>query len=159
MTYQPDISPVDAAYLAGLIDGEGCIAVTATNTNKSAKQCKRGLQYRGMLSVRMVDRSAIEWAHQITGLGSIRPYKAAGPNRRSGFTWTCWSKEAAIIAATVLPYLKVKRAQAENIISFQSIMRKPGTKGLTDEEWEMRERHRQTSYRLNKRGACNDLHS
>lgn len=83
MTWKPDlciyhgnISLADAAYLAGLIDGEGHIAVSRTRTWPSAKACKRGFAYRSSIIVSMTDKEVLDWAHGLTGLGNIRYYGA-----------------------------------------------------------------------------------
>lgn len=44
--YHGNLALADAAYLAGLIDGEGSISVSRTKTNASAKACKRGFAYQ-----------------------------------------------------------------------------------------------------------------
>ena len=48
--YHGNLALADAAYLAGLIDGEGSIAVSRTKTSASAKACKRGFAYRASVT-------------------------------------------------------------------------------------------------------------
>jgi hypothetical protein len=143
----------DAAYLAGLIDGEGYIGVTGTHTSASAKGCKRGVAYRCHISVNMVEKAALQWAQEMTGLGRVSPKKASCVRHRPAWSWNVWSNEASQLALAILPYLHVKREQARNLIEFNSIMRQPGFKGLTDEEWDARERHWHRSRALNHRGV------
>lgn len=148
-----ELQPVELAYLAGLIDGEGYIGVTATNTSKSAKGCKRGLSYRCNISVRMCERAAVQWAWEATCVGQIAPTKGSTPRARPGWQWNVWSSEAKDLATAILPFLRIKVEQARNLIEFQSIMRLPGVAGLTDDEWEARAKYRRISRDLNARGV------
>ena len=47
-----------------------------------------------------------------------------------------------------------KAEQAENLIEFQGAMRQPGSKGLSDDEWSLREAHYTKSQHLNQRGIA-----
>jgi len=144
---------IDLAYTAGLIDGEGCIAVSRTKTSSSAKGCKRGFAYRSSISVTMTDLDILKWMQQITTVGKICRKKVNEKKHKPAWVWTVWSKEAATLANKLLPYLKIKHEQAINLIDFQSCMRYPGSKGLTDDEWNLREEYYYTSRKLNKRGV------
>jgi len=148
-----ELRDIDAAYLAGLIDGEGYIGVTASKTSKSAKGCKRGIAYRCHVCVNMVEKAAIEFGYRVTGIGRIAPKKASRAECRPAWSWNMWSSEASDLCLRLLPFLLIKREQAENLIAFNSIMRLPGSKGLSDEEWKLRERYWLRSRELNKRGV------
>ncbi len=152
--YHGNLSLADAAYLAGLIDGEGSIAVSRTNTNASAKACKRGFAYRSSVTITMTDLPVLEWVKRTAGVGNICVKKARSQNHKQAWSWTAWSNEAALLLAQILPYLRVKAQQAENLIEFQGAMRRPGSKGLSDEEWAFREAHYNKSQCLNQRGMA-----
>ncbi len=51
---------------------------------------------------------------------------------------------------TALRYIR----EAENLIEFQGAMRQPGSKGLSDDEWSLREAHYTKSQHLNQRGIA-----
>lgn len=152
--YHGNLALADAAYLAGLIDGEGSIAVSRTKTSSSAKACKRGFAYRASVTITMTDLAVLEWAKRTAGVGNICVKKARSPNHKQAWSWTVWSIEAATLLAQILPFLKVKAEQAENLIEFQGAMRQPGSKGLTDDEWSLREAHYAKSQHLNQRGIA-----
>jgi hypothetical protein len=142
-----------AAYLAGIIDGEGCIAVSRTVTGPAAKGCKRGIAYRSSVGVAMTDLRVLAWLYTVTGVGNINIKARQNPAHKEAYAWYAWSKEASEVIKAALPYLIVKREQAENQIAFQETMRIAGTTGLSDEEWDLRERFYLESRRLNRRGA------
>lgn len=147
------LTAIEAAYLAGLIDGEGSISVNRTKTSSSAKACKRGFAYRSSLVVAMTDLSILEWAQNITGVGKICVKKRQSPKHKPAWTWAVWSNEAVSLLIQLLPYLRIKLNQAENLIEFQKVMRYPGKNGLSDEEWTLREFHHNKSHILNQRGV------
>ncbi len=148
------LSETEAAYLAGLIDGEGCISITRTRTNASAKGCKRGFSYRSSVVVAMTDHDVLEWCHRLTGVGNVCPKRTNVARHKPAWSWSVWSTEAWELCIAVLPYLKVKLPQAANLIEFQSKMRYPGKFGLTDHEWNAREASYLMSKKLNKRGVA-----
>jgi len=143
------LSKEDAAYLAGLIDGEAYVGVTRATTSAAAKGCRRGVSYRAMISVRMTHHPVLDWALAATGVGSIWKTKEH-PKYRQSWSWNIWSREAAALSQAVLPYLRVKAEHARNLIAFQRAMRFPGRMGLTDGEWEMRARFWERSRALTK---------
>jgi len=146
-----NLSKVDRAYLAGLIDGEGCIFVNGTRTNKAAKGCKRGIAYRSGLAIAMTGYPVLKWVQSITGVGKIRKYKSKKKYKQA-WRWSVWSTQASNLLRQILPFLILKRKQAENQILFQSRMRYPGLFGLTDAEWNFRKKCALKSSKLNKRG-------
>lgn len=144
----------EAAYLAGLIDGEGTIVVNRTNTSKSAKACKRGYSYRAHLAISMTDEKMIRWVKRITNLGQIgKASKPKNPKHKRAWRWSVWSREASTVLLIVYPYLRLKKTHATNLIRFQKHMRMVGSRGLTNKEWNRREKHRVLSLSLNKRGC------
>ena len=152
--YHGNLSVVDAAYLAGLIDGEGSIAVSRTQTGAAAKACKRGHAYRASVTVTMTDLDLLKWAKRATGVGQICPKKVNVIKHRPAWTWSVWSTQAAALLEQLLPYLRIKKGQAENLIAFQGAMRRPGSKGLTDVEWAFREARYRQSQLFNRRGIA-----
>lgn len=146
------IMPLNAAYIAGLVDGEGCISVSRTHTSESAKGCKRGFAYRSSLNITMTNLEILEWIKQITRAGKICSKRVNIAKHKAAWSWTVWSIEASELLQQLLPYLHIKKEQAENLIAFQSGMRQPGSKGLSDAEWLSRQDYYTRSKILNKRG-------
>lgn len=141
----------NAAYLAGLIDGEGSIFVQRIRT-RNVKASRTGFYYRGGLAVCMTDRKMVQWCKRITGCGAISSPKRCKANHRPGHRWSVWSQQASALLLLLLPYMRLKKPNAVNFIKFQSQMRLHGTPGNSEAEIARRERHRLTSLKLNKRG-------
>ena len=96
---------VEWAYLAGLIDGEGCIT--------SRRNSKGSYYTRMTISQKRVE--LLWWVHERFG----------GAVSVKGRTWHAGSRHSAWVLEGVLPYLVLKRDQAEVALA----LCERGTKG------------------------------
>lgn len=133
------IENIHLAYLAGLMDGEGTIMI-----NKSS----RGHMH-GRIAISMTDPSAAMWAHSLTKFGSLNTNKYTDrqrPLNKSYYRWCITGKAAVEFINLLLPYLQVRRRQAELFIQFMSIAN-------TKQYYEQRAALCENMKLLNKRGA------
>lgn len=100
---------ISTAYCAGLIDGEGCIRVKRCQPYKHLTG-RVNYAYNVTIHVRMVES------------GASYPEKAQ-PKRRPLFCWQATDAMAEAVIASVLPYLRVKRQQAENALALRLLQR------------------------------------
>lgn len=106
----------DIAYLAGLIDGEGCILIGKSKTPASPS----GFNYRVIIEITMCERETMQYIHSIfctrnMGIRILRSGKTAYK--------VCWTNAKAVeIINLILPYLKGKREQALVALDFQKIV-------------------------------------
>lgn len=99
----------DRAWLAALVDGEGCITILQTTSPHGS-----GDSFPPVLQVRMCDAGPIEHAAAISGWGVASPRQdppSTGGNHGS-YQWRLSGRKAADTIAEVYPYLLAKRAQA-----------------------------------------------
>lgn len=93
------MNQVEAAWLAGLIEGEGTIG-----------QYKYGTRTSTVLRVEMKDKDVIEKAMKVAGCGNIVFKKARGNSKE---TW-CWSitqaKQVEKICKEILPFMGARRS-------------------------------------------------
>lgn len=96
------------AYLAGIIDGEGSLVIS----------CRRNENYIARMQVGMVEPRVIELLQETFG-GKIYSSKM-----KSGRVIHRWhlvkSSEISACCEAILPYLIVKRTQAEALLAFSS---------------------------------------
>ncbi|TET41440.1 MAG: hypothetical protein E3J60_04615 [Dehalococcoidia bacterium] len=109
----PSLSDVDKAYLAGLIDGEGCIGIYS----KKPTGTRTVPYHQLMMSVSMMDEGPVEFMACLTA-----SYHSLKMHRLTR-TGTCYDvrlygKRAANFLKQILPYMKGKRDQAEMAIRF-----------------------------------------
>lgn len=114
--YSAEQLELDLAYIAGLVDGEGCIRVKKT---KPRPDCVSP-SYTAHIHIRMVEESAIKFIHSILG-GSYYKEKRPYENRRPLFCWSIHSRQAIMAIAMLRKYLKVKAEQADLLLRLGSL--------------------------------------
>src|SRR5262245_3668292 len=135
------LSDLEAAYVAGLFDGEGNVSLW--------RSCSRGRgNYAFKTHISNTNLDILYWLQELTGIGYIRMAKPAKPNHKPCGVWICYTTSAAGLLRQLLPYLKIKGRQTEIVLEFQRRSEDP-TLG-DDIAW--REAAYQTVRALNKRG-------
>jgi len=117
---------VDLAYMAGIIDGEGCIYA------RVVLYPKRGMSTFLQLSVTMCSPSVIEWIHENFG-GEI--YLSSPPSgaRRERFHWQVRGANISIVLSAILPYLREKSVRAILAMELAGLIKRGG-KNIGQEE-------------------------
>ena len=100
----------DVTYAAGFFDGEGCILLYKTANHKTSTR------YQFSVQVASVDKPSADWFQSKFG-GYISIRKDPRPNHRVLYTWSLMASGARDFLAQLLPYLKLKKEQAELILS------------------------------------------
>lgn len=101
------MTDTQAAYMAGIIDGEGCFT-----------QHGPGRRYP-MLKVTNTDRALIEWLHGMVPGSTIQSKHEKRPRSKPCWDWlVCKCSVLRPLIGRMLPYLKVKRSAAEKAIAF-----------------------------------------
>ncbi len=101
------LSETDAAYLAGLIDGEGTIALTRLH-------CGHNRQL--VISVSNTEHSLLEWVLQSTRVGKITSKRTSSPHHAPGLTYTVANRQALAVLAQVTPYLRSYKAERARLV-------------------------------------------
>ncbi|MET0083367.1 MAG: LAGLIDADG family homing endonuclease [Sedimenticola sp.] len=103
------LSPTDAAYIAGLIDGEGTISLTRRHKNE-----RRQL----VISISNTELELLDYALKTIGAGKItgkRKYKA---HHSTGFTYSISNRQALALLEQIQPFLRsYKSERAELVLS------------------------------------------
>jgi hypothetical protein len=92
------ITEVEAAWLAGLYEGEG-----------HCSQDKTSKHIRVVIS--MTDFDIINRVYQITGIGSVKTYFSTKNNHKPIRTWYVGSRESIEFLKIILPWLGERRKQ------------------------------------------------
>lgn len=108
----------DWAWLAGLLDGEGCITINRQRA-RNRKDLKTD-SFRLYVQITMGHKLALNRCKAISGVGSIQPHTVSKKNANPAFCWMVSARDAQRILRNVLPYLAVKRAEAELAMDFCS---------------------------------------
>ena len=111
-----ELSTHDLCYFAGLFDGEGTITL-----GKIEKQNT----YSFGISIAMVSPRAINDWHSAFG-GSIKLREYKNPKWRPLYYWYAYGSRAELILQTLLPYLRVKKEEAELALRMRNYKRRKG---------------------------------
>lgn len=117
----PEHSVTDLAYMAGLIDGEGCILIN----HKGKRQ-----RYTLIVTVSNTSRLMLDW---ITARwrGHMHVVKGSeAKNRRIAWRWSMSSDLALHFLDEILPYMVVKRRQALLARRYQRYVQYRGRHGV-----------------------------
>jgi hypothetical protein len=111
----------ELAYIAGLIDGEGYIGIKRSQPYQHLTG-RVNPGYHARLCIKMVEESAIRFLAETLGgwyFEEKRPN--GGLSKRRLFSYQATDKAAAEVLRAVLPYLRVKRANAEAVLELRAM--------------------------------------
>lgn len=148
------------AYLAGLIDGEGSFVIQKQAVEKIAKSSRsKTVKYLGYFSIGMVDKEPLDLIRDTIGCGKV--YEERVFDRRSVWRIRFAGRLKLIpFIQELLPYLIVKKPQAELMLDFLTKWEAPGRKEhgyralVSDQELQRREEAYQQMRKFNLVGAA-----
>jgi hypothetical protein len=95
----------DAAYLAGLIDGEGSVGLTRRHARDNRQL---------VLSIANTDEAILIWVLNKTGVGKITDKRIARAHHTPSYTYTVANRQALAILAQCARYMiSCKRQRAD----------------------------------------------
>ena len=108
----------DAAYIAGLFDGEGCVTCKKKPTKRPDRGGKIYNQWYIRCEITMTDKEVIEWLHETLGFGWSREkkYSKRPKHYKRQWRWCCGYRDALQFAKLIWPYTQVKLHKIEQII-------------------------------------------
>lgn len=126
-----DLTVAQAAYLAGIIDGEGSIMLYRR---------EKGAAMR--VTVANTNRALLDWCATVCGVGNIVMTERSNPKHKPSGMWHVNSQAAASLLEQTRPYLVIKGEQADVAIEFQRKLKVPAAKAEKEwqEQWRLRMR-------------------
>ena len=106
------MNEIEAAYVAGILDGEGCFYVERFATANSPI----GYQYRIIVTLTMCEKETIDYICSITGKNCHPRHLPSG---RIGYKIDWRNSIAGAFIKIILPYLRGKKEQAEWCLKFE----------------------------------------
>ena len=116
----------DAAYIAGLFDGEGSIYY-AKRKEKKKKHNGEGYRYsmsqRISMEITMTDESVVKWVHEVLGVGTVvdKPRKGRrkdGTKYLMQYKWRCTFRDAYYVCMLIWPWAHTKMPKIQQIIDY-----------------------------------------
>lgn len=106
----------DKAYLACLVDSEGNISLIRYGKRPGPKPT---------VSIGNTNHDILRWIQCQVGMGNIYIRKQMlSPNHKLGGAWTVSHNEAISFLRIILPYLKMKKRQAEVIFALDKLTKR-----------------------------------
>ena len=138
------LDAVTRAYFAGLFDGEGSVSISL---KRGAARWRPIHELSCVVS--MTDRGAVRRLFEAFGGEFGGPYTRDKVRHKPQYRWRIISNHAVEFLQSVMPFLRVKRRQAEVGVAFQTS--KIRYKITPQHEIDKRENFRQEMILLNKR--------
>jgi len=119
-----EITLADAAYMAGLFDGEGslqCKKAWEKKKKHTGKGYRKTHAWRINMEIAMTDELVIRWVHEILKVGTVIRRKDRGNTKSGGkyktqWRWRCSFRDALYVCKLLWPYAQVKLPKIEQII-------------------------------------------
>ena len=118
------ITNEQAAYIAGLFDGEGSIYF-AKRPEKKKKHKGDGFRYsnsqRISMEITMTDKSVLKWVHEVLGVGTLNKKPRKGL-RKDGtkflmqYKWRCTFRDAFYVCCILWPHAHTKLPKIQQIL-------------------------------------------
>ena len=118
------ITSENAAYIAGLFDGEGSIYFAKRPEKKkkhNGKGYRTSMSQRISMEVTMTDESVIRWLHEVLKVGTVvkKPRKGLrkdGTKYLMQYKWRCTFRDAYYVCRLLWPYAHTKLPKIQQVI-------------------------------------------
>ena len=114
------MTEAEAAYIAGLFDGEGTI------TYKKYKEKKKNGTYdcwRISMEIAMTDRSVLVWLTEVLGCGTLNK-KPRKNGHKMQYRWRCVFRDCFHVCCLLFPFAHVKLGKIQQVIEHYSTIQK-----------------------------------
>lgn len=159
------LSPIQRAWLAGFIDGDGFIGLTFQRKKENKQQSSTPL-YHPYLIITNKNKTSIFYVKEMIGEGCVYQLgKKANKQHSPIFQYKLSKMDALInLLEKIKPYLKIKHLQCDLLLKYIKTRQRKfittgrGSKGTTSFSTEEEEIYRKL-LALNKRGVSNETSS
>ncbi len=101
------LDQTDAAYIAGIIDGEGTVTLSRRHRSEN-----RHL----VISISNTERPLLEYVLKSVGAGKITGKRTYQSHHTASYTYAISNRQALALLAQTFPYLKTYKAKRSDII-------------------------------------------
>lgn len=101
------LSKIDAAYIAGLIDGEDTVTLTRKHKNENRQLC---------ISISSTELDLLDFVLTATGVGKITNKRARNSNHAHSYAYAIYNRQALALLEQILPYLKSYKLERASLI-------------------------------------------
>ena len=118
------ITNEQAAYIAGLFDGEGSIYFAKRPEKKKKHKWpgyRTSISQRISMEITMTDQSVLKWVHEVLGVGTLNKKPRKGL-RKDGtkflmqYKWRCTFRDAFYVCCILWPHAHTKLPKIQQIL-------------------------------------------
>jgi len=102
-----DLSAVDAAYIAGVIDGEGTVSLLRKHRQDSRQV---------VVSISNTERPLLDYLIEAIGAGKVTGKRVYADRHTPSFTYAITNRQALDLLRQVVPYLRTYKAQRASLL-------------------------------------------
>ena len=114
------MNEVDAAYIAGLFDGEGTITYKKYyERKKKGNKVKQYSCWRISMEIAMTDKSVLVWLTEVLGCGTLNN-KPRKNGHKMQYRWRCVFRDAYHVCCILWPFAHVKLDKIQQVIEHYS---------------------------------------
>jgi len=110
------LSVCDAAYLAGIIDGEGTITLTRKH---------RGENRRPVVSISSTELPLLRYVHAAIGSGRITSKACSRPHHSPSFAYVITGRQALLVLSQISSYLRTYKRERAGLLLDEYIASTP----------------------------------
>jgi len=97
----------DAAYIAGIIDGEGTVTLSRRHRSENRQL---------VVSISNTERPLLEYVLDSVGAGKITGKRTYQSHHTASYTYTISNRQALALLGQIFPYLKTYKAKRSDLI-------------------------------------------
>jgi hypothetical protein len=101
------LSQANAAYLAGLVDGEGTVTLCRKHRNENRQLA---------VSISNTDKGLLYFVRGAIGAGKITGKRTVRPNHTPSFTYAIYNRQALCLLEQIQPYLHTYKFERSLLI-------------------------------------------
>lgn len=101
------LTPPEAAYIAGLIDGEGTITLTRKHRHENRQLA---------VTISNTDKQLLDFVLSTIGAGKITGKRTTRSNHTPSFTYALYNRQALNLLAQIQTYLRTYKAERTILI-------------------------------------------
>jgi hypothetical protein len=133
------LPPTDAAYIAGLIDGEGTITLTQEHANESR---------RLVVSISNTEYALLEYVKHVCAAGRITNKRISQPHHTPSFAYKISNRQALALLEQIYPFLRSYKADRAALVLREYVNLTPRNGKYTDALRQARDAFEQEFLRL-----------
>ena len=132
------LTETERAYLAGFFEADGCVNI-GTRKGKQAATVSHFLQ----VIIAQSDKDFLQRWRDKLDLGSLHKAGAGGLAKKEHWRWHLSDRQSEQLLNLILPYLDMKRDQAEIALAFMKTKSKGGRRRTPQSVLDLREQYKQ----------------